>query len=458
MIGSQVKEREAPAVAAPAPPTADASAQDTGDQRRFALDRARLDRLRRFFLADPVRVPLVCFLLSRAYVFLLGAIAMHINVGLPPVAALGYFMPELEGLARYLLQPWRNWDGHWYALIAREGYAIDQSVTAFYPLYPLLLRWGAQLLGGRLELAGVLISSLSFLGALFVLYRLIEFDFSAAVARRTLLYLSLFPTSFFFSAVYNESLFLLLAVACWYSARRDRWWLAGAFGFLAALTRVHGALLLFPLVILFVRQQGLHPLRWQRNPASITLVPAGLMVYMAYLRRTWDDPLVMVRAQKGWDRYSANPFETLRTGIRQVNGCALRDQGLGVDFCWKDQLLANPGLDTLRDMHWRWGLAESNLIELVATILLIVLGLAALHYLPLAYSSYLAAGIVLPLWSPSIVHALMSMHRFTLVLFPAFVVLALLGRRPVVHVAIVVVSALLTVFFVNQFASWIWVA
>ena len=50
------------------------------------------------------------------------------------------------------------------------------------------------------------------------------------------------------------------------------------------------------------------------------------------------------------------------------------------------------------------------------------------------------------------------MHRFTLVLFPAFVVLALLGRRPVVHVAIVVVSALLTVFFVNQFASWIWVA
>src|SRR3712207_6217205 len=98
MIESQVEERRAPATEAPATPMSDPPGQDgAADRRRFPLDRSLLARLRRFFLADRVRVPLVCFLLSRAYVFLLGAIAMHINVGLPPVAALGYFMPDLDG-------------------------------------------------------------------------------------------------------------------------------------------------------------------------------------------------------------------------------------------------------------------------------------------------------------------------------------------------------------------------
>jgi len=120
--------------------------------------------------------------------------------------------------------------------------------------------------------------------------------------------------------------------------------------------------------------------------------------------------------------------------------------------------MQHPGLATIRDLQWRWALSESNTIELAFTILLLALGFAALRLLPLAYSSYLAAGILLPLWSPSHVHALMSMHRFMLVLFPAFIVLAMLGRWRVAHAAIVVVSTVLLAFFINQFASWLWVA
>ena len=50
------------------------------------------------------------------------------------------------------------------------------------------------------------------------------------------------------------------------------------------------------------------------------------------------------------------------------------------------------------------------------------------------------------------------MHRFTLILFPAFIVLALLGRWRAVHGAIVVLCSLLLAFFTIQFASWFWVA
>ena len=88
---------------------------------------------------------------------------------------------------------------------------------------------------------------------------------------------------------------------------------------------------------------------------------------------------------------------------------------------------------TVRDLRWRWALSESNFIELVATVFLITVAVVAFRRLPLAYSAYLAAGMILPLWSPSAVHPLMSMHRFALTLFPAFIVLALLGRRRWAH-------------------------
>ncbi len=452
--------------------------------RRVLEWRARGRALVTFLGRDGVRVPLAVFLLSRAYVFLLGAIAMWIGESLPAVPALGGFaLPELGGLGHYFLQPWRNWDGQWYALAAREGYAYDRSVTAFYPLYPLLLRAGDWILDGRIELAGVLISNLALLGALGLLYRLVRLDFSPLTARRTILYLALFPTSFYLSALYTEALFLCLSVACLYAARRDGWWIAGLCGFLAALTRTHGVLLLLPLGILFARQQGWRPSRWRANPASLALIPAGLLVYMAYLRRLWDDPLVMVRVQRQWERYTSTPLATLREGVRQVDGCAVRDwPRTGVDFCWADRIWQAPTLATVRDFRWRWGFSESDVVELAATLLLLALGVLAFRYLPLAYSAYLAAGIILPLWSPSAVHPLMSMHRFALILFPAFIVLALVGqwrplhgaratlararRRPppgyrpvpILHGLIVVLSALLLAFFTIQFASWFWVA
>ena len=410
-----------------------------------------------FLTRDAVRVPLAVFTLSRVYIFLLGAITMQINNILPPVAALGYYMPDLTSWQHYLIQPWRNWDGHWFALIAQEGY-FEKPTTAFFPLYPLLLRGGSWLLDGQIELAGVLIANAALLGALFLLYQLIQLDFPRAVARRTILYLALFPTAYYLGAVYSESLFLLLSVGSLYAARRNRWWVAGALGFLAALTRSHGILLLIPLAIMFVRQQGWHPRRWRANPISVALVPAGLLTYMVYLRHLWNDPLIMLSAQKGWDRYSANPIETMRAGWTAINGCAVKDWNAGVNFCWADQALQHPGLTTLRDMNWRWGLSESNFIEFVATIFLIVVAIVALRYLPLQYSAYLAAGIILPLWSPSAVHPLMSMHRFALALFPVFIVLALIGKRRPVHGAIVLVSALLLALLTNMFASWLWVA
>src|SRR5665213_2675995 len=79
------------------------------------------------------------------------------------------------------------------------------------------------------------------------LYKLIEHEYNRHVAQRATFYVSIFPT-----AVYSESLFLFLTVASFYYVRERRWVLAGAFGFLAALTRSEGVLLAAPLFIEWV--------------------------------------------------------------------------------------------------------------------------------------------------------------------------------------------------------------
>ncbi len=80
-------------------------------------------------------------------------------------------------------------------------------------------------------------------------------DFDRATAARAVLYLLVFPTTLFLSAVYAESLFLALTVAAFYHARRGQWWIAGALGGLAALARPHGVLLALPLAVEYLAQR-----------------------------------------------------------------------------------------------------------------------------------------------------------------------------------------------------------
>src|SRR5205085_11414703 len=110
--------------------------------------------------------------------------------------------PQGAGLSwSTLFSPLSDWDATWYAWIAQHGY--DPSIghgntAAFFPLYPILWRpltW----LPGPIALWGSLLSSLLLLGALCLLYAITEGRYDTRMARRTVLYLSLFPLSFVFS-------------------------------------------------------------------------------------------------------------------------------------------------------------------------------------------------------------------------------------------------------------------
>src|SRR5215472_13764852 len=106
-----------------------------------------------------------------------------------------------------ILFSWYRWDAARFGTIAIEGYKNYYN-SAFFPFFPLLEYVVSTILHKGILVSGMLISNLAFLGTLIVLYRFVETEFDIDTAKRTTLYLAIFPTAFFFFAAYNESVFM----------------------------------------------------------------------------------------------------------------------------------------------------------------------------------------------------------------------------------------------------------
>jgi Gpi18-like mannosyltransferase len=210
-------------------------------------------------------------------------------------------------IARKLRQKMWQADAAHYMGIAQDGYQrLPFDITdrrsqefAFFPLHPMLL-WALKQVTKDPILWGAALCNLFFFLALILLYKLtLEFGYNESVARRTLFYLAAFPVSYFFSAPFTESLFVLLTVGSFYAAKRERWWLAGAIGLLASATRLTGVLLLPSLLVL----------SWQmyrslqiKKILGLLLIPFGLFAYMYYSWWMTGDALAFKHASEAWGR------------------------------------------------------------------------------------------------------------------------------------------------------------
>ena len=328
-----------------------------------------------------------------------------------------------------LLAVWGRWDAVHYLDIAKNGYYGTDM--AFFPLYPLLIRFVGTFVGNDL-LAGMIVSNVAFFFGLLFCYKLVEHLFDRAVAHRTVFYISIFPTAVFFSTVYTESLFFALTVASFYYIREHKWVAAGILGGLAALTRVEGVLLFVPYLIeVFTTSGGIS---WQRRLADRServrillggaLIPLALATYMTWLWVLRGDPLYFSHVQSHWNRHLAWPYESVWHALHTMATAKVASTVSG------------------------------QVIELVFTALMIVIFVAGFRYLRPSLWAYMALSILVPMSTSS----LMSMPRFALVLFPMFIILALWGKRPWVNNAIVALSLPLLGLFTVLFADWYWVA
>lgn len=320
-----------------------------------------------------------------------------------------------------LLAVWGRWDAVHYLDIGTSGY--HGTDMAFFPLLPLLIGILGKVMGNHL-VAGLVISNVALFFALLFLYKLVEHEFDRTVARRAIFYISIFPTAVFFSAVYTESLFLMLTVASFYYMRERRWWLAGVIGMLASLTRVEGVLLAVPFAIEWWSAYRENAVAGVKNFVPIILIPLGLVLFMGYLWVLNGDPLYFSHVQSHWNRQLAAPWTSIGNSLHKI-ATAVGPQTVA-----------------------------QQILEIVFTALMIGVLVGGWRRLKPSYIAYMGLSILMPLCTSS----LMSMPRFALVLFPMFTILALWGQKPSVNNVIVALSLPLLGLFTVLFADWYWVA
>ena len=213
------------------------------------------------------------------------------------ISYLGFF-PYKEVLLDFNLPHWlnslANFDGIHYLLIALQGYS--QWEQAFFPLYPLLIKLLTFVINNGL-IVGLLISNVAFLIGLFIFSRLIDkkhvFWFLA--------FIFVFPTSFFFGAIYTEGLFFLLFVSTLYFLKKQKYLLTSLVVILASLTRLVGVFLIIPIFFHWIKKRSFSA-RWRIRMtwgglATIAAPLVGLGIYCIYLFKTTGDPFFFLTSQ-----------------------------------------------------------------------------------------------------------------------------------------------------------------
>lgn len=195
------------------------------------------------------------------------------------VAALALAsLPVLDRCAAcdLVTSPWLNaflrWDGSGYIAIARDGY---QSATdfAFFPLYPALIRLTGALFGGTTDafvIGGILVANIAALAGVWYVAGIARGIGGQRLAATSVLVLLAFPTSFFLSAAYGESLLFLGLAGSAFHAREAKWKRAALLGAIAALARPLGVLAFIPLVL-----EARHHGRPALAAAAVPIAAAG---------------------------------------------------------------------------------------------------------------------------------------------------------------------------------------
>ena len=349
----------------------------------FAVMRVGLSLFALFVIAHVASVPTSCHF----------ELALDHWRTVPPLASSPSEFP--------LVGVWQRWDACWYSKIATFGYEAAEDSASFWPALPAAMHVVAIPLGGDVALAGLIVAAVSYIVAIVGLYRLVRMDWDEELALRTSLFISIAPAALFLFAPFTEAPFLAATVWALYAARQRRWGIAVLAALVASLTRTQGVFLALPLAWeawSAWRESG------RRGPLGLpslgslaaTAVPvAGFVGFMV--------------ATKAWT--GRTPLDT--------------------QDVWGG-----------RNFHWPWDTAAAALqwvvehhdsleaLNLAMLLLFIALVLIGIRRLPASYS-LLAIPQVALLAIRIQPTPLTSTVRYLGVVFPAFVVLAMLlnGRR-----------------------------
>ncbi len=341
-----------------------------------------------------VRAVLPAFVTARILVtaaFVMAtAIADRLTPGRDPV-------PLQEGLAA--------WDGTWYREILRAGYDSSPiEAVRFFPLHPWTGRVVAPLVGGRFDLALVIVANVAALVVAVLVRRLVLLERGDRDdADRAVWMICLFPSAFVLVWGYSEGLMLAGAIGAFLAARSGRWWWAVPAATIAAASRPTGVLVVAALVIEALRNRaGRTPAEWAPRVLSVVvpcLATFGFLAWDASRSGEWLRPLTIQSDLRG---DGVDPFTRLFEGFRDLAGGERFGDGLHAPF---------------------------------ALLFIILLALCA-RWFPASYVTYAALVLVAALSAEN----LNSLERYGLNAFPLILTLAVAARPPALERSLLAIS------------------
>lgn len=360
------------------------------------------------------------FFIWRAVLFTPMIIASYIisyNLSSPVSYIYKYINNPNLSLNAIFLFPWANFDGIHYINIAEYSYT---NQARFFPLFPLLM----SVLPSEFMLRLLLVNTLFFL-ALFVFKKLIEIDFPNIISKKVILYLLLFPTSFFFVSIYSEGLFLLLTLSAFYLARRNMWFWSVICVMLLTATRFVGIAILPALFYEFVITNGIR----NKKILIFLLAPLGLAVYSLFNYYKWNNFFYFIQAQ---GELGNN---------RVVNSLIFFPQTI---FRYIKILSTVP-------FSYEWGIALFELVSFLLTAFLLYF--AWKKKIRVSYLIFAAINFAIIISTGTF----SGLPRYVLTIFPIFIALALIKNK-IFTLAYVIFSPILLFILLMLFSRGYFVA
>ena len=262
----------------------------------------------RFFDADLIKI----FLVFKVVVVAAIALSFYAFDHLHQTNLWNRWYSGREILDAWYL-PFSNWDGQHYLVIAGRGYGEIELANfthsyAFYPLFPLCIRLMNMVFGNIYVAALVLNLILSYLFT-HLFYAYARHYLPRPEALKSIILLLSFPSAFWLSVIYNESLFLFALFGFIYFYQVEKSYKSVLFAAMMPLIRgqavfVSVAVGLYMLWQWYrVRKEG-GQFSFRYELANILGFAAGGAAYLLYFYYTTGSFFTGIEAQKAWGEHA----------------------------------------------------------------------------------------------------------------------------------------------------------
>lgn len=346
---------------------------------------------------------------------------------------IAFFLSGIKTFSEFLLTFGHRWDGNSYIFIATQGYVTagpEKNFLVFPPLYPLFIKI-ISFLGINPILGGIIISNIFFILAMLVLYKLVIQKWGKKIALVTIISISIFPTTYFFSVAYPESLFVFLFALSFYFAGKNKFFLSALAGGFASITRPFG-LIIFPSILFFMLNNSF---MWNSKKINLkslfitgTLFSLPIIPYLYINHSLFGSPLAFATLLKeNWQKSFDFPWN-------------------GIIACWKR------GIFTQNSFIYKYFVGYAEAIASTIAWMFTLMGIKKwglkspyLLYLFLGTLFFTSTGFIL------------SAPRYLLSIPPFFILFAeLVSKRKLILFIWIPISLGLLCLFVKTFTSGNW--